>query len=79
MEDILKTHTRLTESELSEYWGVKKNTLQKWRSLGIGPIYIKRGAKVIYPREAIIAYEQERMFSGSGKKAKLKLEAHNDK
>ncbi|MBO4480883.1 MAG: helix-turn-helix domain-containing protein [Alphaproteobacteria bacterium] len=79
MEDILKTHTRLTESELSKYWGIKRNTLQKWRSLGIGPIYIKLGAKVIYPREAIIAYEQERMFSGSGKKAKIKLEAHNEK
>jgi len=68
MEDMLKTHIRLTESELAEYWGVKKSTLQKWRTHGVGPVYIKLGSKVVYPRESIIAYEKSRMFLSADKK-----------
>lgn len=53
---------RMTEKELSEHWGVKRNTLQKWRSAGTGPIYMKIGGKVIYPLEAIKEYEKSRMY-----------------
>ena len=56
----------MTEQELSEYWGIKRTTLQKWRSLGRGPVYIKIGGHVIYPRETIINFERERLFHGSG-------------
>lgn len=66
MENILSKKPRLTEPELSEYWGVKRKTLQKWRSLGVGPTYIKIGARVIYPRESVIWFERERLFRGSG-------------
>ena len=67
-EDILQTRSRLTEEELAGYWGVKRNTLQKWRCAGIGPVYIKLGAKVIYTKEAIEEFEQNRTFRGSGKR-----------
>ncbi|MBQ8038530.1 MAG: helix-turn-helix domain-containing protein [Lachnospiraceae bacterium] len=53
---------RMTEKELSEHWGIKRNTLQKWRSLGTGPIYVKLGGKVVYPLEAIREYEKSRTF-----------------
>ena len=78
MEDILKNKLRLTESELSEYWNIKKSTLQKWRAIGIGPVYIKLGAKVVYPRESIIAYEQSRMFRGAGQRAKSVTEGSDE-
>ena len=29
MENILSKKSRLTEQELSEYWGIKRKTLQK--------------------------------------------------
>jgi predicted site-specific integrase-resolvase len=68
MEDILKTQLRLTESELADYWGIKKSTLQKWRTNGVGPVYIKLGSKVVYPRESIIAYEKSRMYLSADQK-----------
>ncbi len=59
---------RMTEKELAEHWGVKRNTLQKWRSAGVGPIYVKIGGKVIYPLEAIREYERSRMFYASSER-----------
>ena len=55
MKNMLPDHERITEVELAKYWDIKKQTLQKWRSLGLGPVYIKLGGKVLYPRSQIIA------------------------
>lgn len=78
-ESILDTHLRLTEAELAEYWGIRRNTLQKWRSTGVGPVYIKLGAKVVYPRESIIEYERRRTFRGSGERIFPKEGGNNEK
>ena len=67
-ENIWNNRTRMSEKELAEYWGLKTHTLQKWRTLGTGPVYIKIGSRVIYTREAIEAYEQNRTFRGSGER-----------
>ncbi len=77
-ENILDTHLRLTEAQLAEYWGIRRNTLQKWRSLGIGPVYIKLGAKVVYPRESILDYERNRTYRGSGERI-FPMEADDEK
>ena len=60
--DIRVRCNRFTEEELSKYWQIKRGTLQKWRSLGIGPIYIKIGGKVFYRVEAIVEFEKSRTF-----------------
>lgn len=72
MENIILSEDRFTEEELAAYWGVRKRTLQKWRSLGIGPIYIKIGAKAVYPKDAVKEYEQARVFAGCGKRIEIK-------
>ena len=59
---------RMSEAELSEYWGVKRKTLAKWRSLGNGPLYLKIGSKIHYLREGIEEYERNRTFRGSGER-----------
>ena len=58
----------LTTRELSEYWEVRMQTLQKWRITGEGPIYFKIGNRVRYPRYAIIHYEKTRMFRGTSER-----------
>ncbi len=68
MGNLLQEQDRITEEELAEYWGLKKQTLQKWRSLGFGPVYIKIGARVLYPSSAIIQYEREHLYAGTSKK-----------
>jgi predicted site-specific integrase-resolvase len=55
----------LTEAELAVLWGVKKNTLQKWRSKGVGPMYIKRVGSIVYRQVDIERFERENMFKGT--------------
>jgi len=57
------------EAQLSKYWNVKQSTLQKWRSAGVGPIYIKRVGKVVYKLSEILKFEEENSFKGSGERA----------
>ncbi len=59
---------RLTEQQLAEYWNVKRNTLQKWRCFGIGPVYIKIGGKVVYTMESIRNFELTRTYQGSAQR-----------
>ena len=47
----------LSETELAQRWGVSPKTLQRWRSEGRGPHYLKLSKRVTYPLEAITEYE----------------------
>lgn len=67
-EDIWKNRTRLTERELADYWGMKLNTLRKWRSSGIGPAYLKIGSHVVYTKEDIEKYERDRKYLSPNKR-----------
>ncbi len=47
----------LNENELAQRWGVSPKTLQRWRSEGRGPRYLKLSKRVSYPLEAILDFE----------------------
>lgn len=64
-KNVLDEKLLLTPKELAGYWGIGTGTLQQWRLSGTGPIYIKIGGRVMYPRHAIIDYENTRMFRGT--------------
>lgn len=59
----------LKEKELAKYWGVTRNTLQKWRASGIGPLFLRLGGKVSYPREYIEAFEKKNIYKAISEKA----------
>lgn len=40
--------------------GLKKNTLERWRSAGDGPVFYKIGGRCFYKREDLDAYAQSR-------------------
>lgn len=40
----------------AEYLGVSKSMLDTWRSRGVGPRYVRLGAKVVYRVEALNDY-----------------------
>ena len=67
-KSILKTPTRVTESELAEYWQVKENTLRKWRSDGRGPAYLKIKGRVIYRKKDIQQFENTRKYLATDQK-----------
>lgn len=54
--DLLKT------KEAAGYIGVVPGTLPVWRHLGVGPIYLKIGRKVLYRKGDLDAYLESRVI-----------------
>jgi hypothetical protein len=59
----------LQELELAERWGIAVTTLQKWRQRSIGPVFLKLSARVVYPIEAVEAFEREKLRKSTSEKA----------
>lgn len=48
----------LTQNELSRRLGVSEPTLERWRSIGIGPIFLKLAGRVRYRLSDVVTYEE---------------------
>jgi len=48
----------LTQLELAERWRISEATLERWRSEGLGPQYLKLHGRVLYRLVDIEAYEE---------------------
>lgn len=48
-----------TEKDVAKKWKLSLKTLQRWRSNGEGPEYVKIGGRVRYSENAIKKYEDE--------------------
>lgn len=48
----------LNENELAQRWGISPKTLQRWRSEGRGPKFLKLSKRVSYPLDAVLAFEE---------------------
>lgn len=51
---------RLNTQEAAQYLGLKRGTLEVWRSLGKGPRYFKLGTRVVYEVEDLDAFATSR-------------------
>lgn len=47
----------LNQKQLATRWGVSEATLERWRSEGIGPKFLKLCGRVLYRQIDIEAYE----------------------
>jgi predicted DNA-binding transcriptional regulator AlpA len=47
----------LNQRQLATRWGVSEATLERWRSEGIGPKFLKLCGRVLYRQVDIEAYE----------------------
>ena len=59
----------LNENELAQRWGVSPKTLQRWRSEGRGPRYLKLSKRVSYPLEAILDFEYSALHDSTAERA----------
>lgn len=59
----------LNENELAQRWGVSPKTLQRWRSEGRGPRYLKLSKRVSYPLEAILDFEYSALHESTAERA----------
>lgn len=50
----------LSPRQLAARWGLSEKTLERWRMLGTGPVFLKLGSRVLYSVQAIEAHERHR-------------------
>lgn len=56
----------LHQRQLAERWCVSEASLERWRSEGIGPVYLKLHGRVLYRLEDIEAYEAKHLRRSPG-------------
>lgn len=59
----------LNETELAQRWGVSPKTLQRWRSEGRGPRYLKLSKRVGYPLEAVVDFEVSALHDSTSERS----------
>jgi predicted site-specific integrase-resolvase len=47
----------LNQRQLADRWDVSEASLERWRTAGIGPVYLKLQGRVLYRLEDVEAYE----------------------
>jgi len=50
----------LSPRQLAARWGLSEKTLERWRMLGTGPVFLKLGSRVLYSLAEIEAHERQR-------------------
>ena len=68
IQQVIVKH--LNQIELSRRWSLSPRTLERWRWLRQGPVYLKMGGRVVYRLEDIEAYEAEQRRAGTTATAK---------
>ena len=64
----------LTQAQLAERWQVTESTLERWRSEGIGPVYLKMMGRVRYRLPDIVAFEEDALRRSTSKRASARNE-----
>ena len=59
----------LSENELAQHWGVSPKTLQRWRSEGRGPRYLKLSKRVLYPLAEIKIFESNALHASTSERS----------
>ncbi|MFM7569638.1 MAG: helix-turn-helix transcriptional regulator [Betaproteobacteria bacterium] len=59
----------LNENEQAQRWGISPKTLQRWRSEGRGPRYLKLSKRVSYPLESVIDFERIALHESTSARA----------
>lgn len=58
-QEMFTAHrAHLSESDLASRWGMSPRTLERWRTEGRDPIYLKLGKRVAYAMSTVLEYEQ---------------------
>ncbi len=51
----------LNQNELAKRWDLSPRTLERWRTKGLGPKFLKVGARCIYPLREVESFEATRL------------------
>ncbi|MFK0573918.1 helix-turn-helix transcriptional regulator [Endozoicomonas sp.] len=65
------TIRHLSSRDLATRWGLKPRTLERWRSTGCGPRFLRLGGRVAYRLEDVESYEQSHYYHSTSQPAEL--------
>ena len=65
------TKLNFSENDLAERWGISPKSLQRWRTEGRGPRYLKLSKRVTYPLEEIQTFEWNALHASTSEKAQV--------
>ena len=69
-QGVVMTETNyLTQTQLAERWQVAESTLERWRSEGIGPIYMKMMGRVRYRLSDTTDFEEDSLRGSTSQRA----------
>jgi hypothetical protein len=71
------TLKHLTQKELARRWCLSPRTLERWRWLNQGPVFLKIGGRVAYRIIDIEAFEQAQLQTGTGSWANAMQPVHH--
>lgn len=60
---VARDETPMPPREAAAFLGVSPGTLARWRGLGRGPAYTRAGARIIYLKGDLLAYQGQRRCS----------------
>jgi predicted site-specific integrase-resolvase len=60
------TPEHVTQAALARRWQVSPRTLERWRSDGTGPAFVRIGGQVRYRLEDVEAYERRQRRQSAG-------------
>ncbi len=59
----------LNQRLLADRWDVSEATLERWRTEGIGPVFLKLQGRVLYRVEDIESFEAESLRKSTSERA----------
>jgi len=51
----------INQKQLTERWCLSQRTLERWRAIGWGPLFLKMGGRVVYREKDVLAYEEQHL------------------
>ena len=61
----------LNQRQLADRWDLSEATLERWRSKGIGPVFMKLHGRVLYRAEDVDSYEQQCLRSRTSQRVAI--------
>jgi hypothetical protein len=51
----------INQKQPAKYWGISERTLERWRTLSLGPLFVKIGGRVAYRTQDIQDHEEKHL------------------
>ena len=59
----------INQQTLAERWQVSETTLERWRSIGVGPVFLKLHGRIVYREQDLEAYEEQCLRQSTAQRA----------